>query len=153
VQNDEGQNRAILDNNYKFSFRGVEKVEGRTVYVYSLKPRHKDPGRFKGEIFIDAETGHLTRAEGILSKSPSWWIKSVEFTQQYTDVGDFTMPAQMQSVAQARIAGRVMVTIRHMRYEVHAVEQPISPQKTAETPDVSSRVQQPFHTRCTLGVQ
>jgi hypothetical protein len=150
VQDGEGQNRAISDSNYKFSFKGVETFQGRTFYVYTLKPRHKGPGRFKGKMFIDAETGHITRVQGILSKSPSWWIKHVEFTQRYADVEDFTMPVQMESVTEARIVGRVMVTIRHMTYEVHAVEQSKSAQNAAEVPGGSWPVQQPLQTRCTL---
>jgi hypothetical protein len=92
-------------------------------FAFALKPRRKDPGLFKGKILIDPQTGHIVRAVGRLSKSPSWWIKRVDFIQDYVDVGDFTMSAQIQSVTRARMAGRIVVNIRHSAYEVPQIEQ------------------------------
>jgi hypothetical protein len=118
-----GQRVAIVDSNYRFSYKGTEDLNGRRFYSFALKPRRKDPGLFKGKILIDPQTGHLVRAVGRLSKSPSWWIKRVDFVQDYVDVGDFTMSEQVQSVTRARIAGRILVNIRHSAYEVRQVEQ------------------------------
>ena len=118
-----GQRVAIVDSNYRFSYKGTEDLNGRRFYAFALKPRRKDPGLFKGKILIDPQTGHLVRAVGRLGKSPSWWIKRVDFVQDYVDVGDFTMSAQIQSVTRARIAGRILVNIRHSAYEVRQVEQ------------------------------
>ena len=118
-----GQRVAILESNYRFSYKGIEHLNGRPLYVFVLKPHRKDPGLFKGKILIDPQTGHLVRALGRLSKSPSWWIKRVDFIQDYVDVGDFTMSWQIQSVTLARIAGRIVVNIRHSAYEVPQIEQ------------------------------
>ena len=63
------------------------------------------------------------RAVGRLSKSPSWWIKRVDFVQDYVDVGDFTMSGQGESLTRARIAGRIVVKIQHSAYEVRQIEQ------------------------------
>jgi hypothetical protein len=92
VQKEDGLRVAIVENNYTFSFRNIEELDGRTVYAFVLKPRRKEAGLFKGKIFIDARTGHILRATVKLSQSPSWWIKRVDFTQDYIDVGEFTMP-------------------------------------------------------------
>lgn len=119
-----GQSFAILDVNYRFSYKGIEHLNGRPLYAFALKPHRKDPGLFKGKILIDPQTGHLVRALGRLSKSPSWWIKRVDFIQDYVDVGDFTMSWQIHSVTLARIAGRIVVNIRHSAYEVPQIEQP-----------------------------
>jgi hypothetical protein len=118
-----GQRVAIVDSNYRFSYKGTEDLNGRRLYAFALKPRRKDLGLFKGKILIDPQTGHLVRGVGRISKSPSWWIKRVDFVQDYVDVGDFTMPGQVQSVTRARIAGRILVNIRHSAYEVPQVEQ------------------------------
>ena len=104
-----GQTVAIAESNYRFSYKGIEDLSGRRLYAFALKPRRKDPGLFKGKILIDPQTGHIVRALGRLSKSPSWWIKRVDFIQDYVDVGDFTMSGQVQSVTRARIAGRIVV--------------------------------------------
>jgi len=118
-----GPRVAILESNYRFSYKGIEDLNGRPLYAFALKPRRKDPGLFKGKILIDPQIGHIVRAVGRLSKSPSWWIKRVDFIQDYVDVGDFTMSAQIQSIARARIAGRIIVNIRHSAYEVPPIEQ------------------------------
>jgi hypothetical protein len=55
-----------------------------------------------------------------VSKSPSWWVKRIDFTQDYADIGDFTLPVQVSSVTEARIVGRVIVTIRHTGYQVRS---------------------------------
>ena len=118
-----GQRVAIAENNYRFSYKGTEDLNGRRLYAFALKPHRRDPGLFKGKILIDPQTGHIVRGVGRLSKSPSWWIKRVDFIQDYVDVGDFTMSGQVQSVTRARIAGRVVVNIRHSAYEVPQIEQ------------------------------
>jgi hypothetical protein len=118
-----GQRVAILESNYRFSYKGIEDLNGRPLYEFALKPHRKDPGLFKGKILIDPQTGHIVRAVGRLSKSPSWWVKRVDFIQDYVDVGDFTMSAQIQSVTRARIAGRIVVNVRHSAYEVPQIEQ------------------------------
>jgi hypothetical protein len=123
AEKETGQRSAILESNYRFSYKGIEELNGRLLYAFALKPHHKDPGLFKGKILIDPQTGHIVRAVGRLSKSPSWWIKRVDFIQDYVDVGDFTMSAQIQSVTRARIAGRIVVNIRHSAYEVPQIEQ------------------------------
>jgi hypothetical protein len=118
-----GQRVAIVDSNYRFTYKGTEDLNGRRLYAFALKPRRKDPGLFKGQILLDPQAGHIVRAVGRLSKSPSWWIKQVDFVQDYVDVGDFTMSGQVQSVTRARIAGRILVNIRHSAYEVPQIEQ------------------------------
>jgi hypothetical protein len=123
VEKKTGQRVAILESNYRFSYKGIEDLNGRPLYAFALKPHRKDPGLFKGKILIDPQTGHIVRAVGRLSKSPSWWIKRVDFVQDYVDVGDFTMSGRLQSVTRARIAGRIVVNIRHSAYEVPQIEQ------------------------------
>ena len=117
------QRVAIAEGNYRFSYKGTEDLNGRRLYAFALKPRRKDPGLFKGKILIDPRTGHIVRAVGRLSKSPSWWIKRVDFIQDYVDIGDFTMSGQIQSITRARIAGRIVVNIRHSAYEVRQIEE------------------------------
>ena len=123
TEKETGQRSAILESNYRFSYKGIEELNGRLLYAFALKPHHKDPGLFKGKILIDPQTGHIVRAVGRLSKSPSWWIKRVDFIQDYVDIGDFTMSGQIQSITRARIAGRIVVDIRHSSYEVPQIEQ------------------------------
>jgi hypothetical protein len=117
VQKDDGALTAISDKNYKFSYKGTDHVSGRLVHVYHLKPRKKHPGLFKGRIYLDAYTGSLVRAEGQVVKSPSLFIKKLEFVQDYADIGDFTFPSHIHTDAMARVIGRAIVDITHRDYQ------------------------------------
>jgi hypothetical protein len=123
VQKQGGSTIAIVESNYRFFFRDIEDLDGRKVYVFMLKPRRKESGLFKGKIFIDAQTGHVVRATGKLSKSPSWWIKRVDFTQDYIDIGEFTMPREIRLHTQVRIIGPVAIVIQHTSYQLHSIEE------------------------------
>jgi len=118
VEKDDPSLNALSAANYKFSYKGTSQLEGRVVHVYHVKPRHNRPGLFKGRIYLDAFTGSMIRAEGRLAKSPSIFLKQVEFVQDYADVDEFTLPLHMHSDAKARIVGRVVVDIQYSDYHV-----------------------------------
>jgi len=117
VKQDDGALTAVTSKNYKFSYKGTNTVNARMVHVYQVKPRSKRPGLFKGHIYIDAYTGSLVRAEGGVVKSPSFFVKKIEFVQDYADVGNFTFPAHIHSEALARVIGRTIVDIYQRDYQ------------------------------------
>lgn len=129
VQKDDPSLTAITAANYKFSYKGASRVQDRLVHIYQLKPNRKRPGLFKGRIYLDAHTGTLVRAEGSIVKSPSFFVKHIEFWQDYADVQSFTLPVHIHSEAKARIVGRTIVDIVHRDYQpvpatsVQAVQQ------------------------------
>ena len=113
LQKDQPGQIAINDQNYKMSYKGSDCVSGRLVHVFQVKPRHKRPGLFKGRIFLDSFTGSIVRAEGRMVKSPSMFVKNINFVQDYADVGSFTFPTSIRSEAKTRLIGRVMVNMSH----------------------------------------
>jgi len=131
VQKDEPGQTAINNHNYKFAYKGDEMLQGRLVHVFHLKPRKNRPGLFKGRIFVDAYTGTLARAEGRMVKSPSLFIKDINFAQDYADVDGFTFPVRMHSQAKARIIGRVIVDVVHRDYRA------VPASEVAATPDAA----------------
>jgi hypothetical protein len=120
VQKGNPEASAINEANYKFNYKGTEELNGRLMHVFQLKPRRKDPSLFKGKIFVDAYTGSLRRAEGTVSKSPSFFVRKIEFVQDFDDISGFTMPVSMRSTAKARIIGKTIVNVFHRAYNVHA---------------------------------
>lgn len=118
LQKDDLSMTALSPANYKFSYKGTSDVDGRTVHVFQVKPRKKRAGLFKGRIFLDAYSGSLVRAEGNAVKSPSFFIKKVEFVQDYADVNGFTLPTHVHSEARARIVGRAIVDIYQRDYQI-----------------------------------
>ena len=123
VQKGEGALTAITADNYKYSFKGVEVLDGHLMYTYHVKPRHKRMWLFKGRILIDAATGRLRRAEGAMVKAPSLFVKKIEFVQDYADFGPFSLPTHVHSVAQTRLLGRAVVDVYHERYEAKSMAQ------------------------------
>lgn len=122
-QEDAGQT-AINKNNYKFSYKGSAQVNGRLAHIFHVKPRQKRPGLFKGRIALDAYTGSLVRAEGTVVKSPSFFVKKIEFVQDYANFGDFTFPIHIHSNALARVIGHAIVDVYHRNYQPVAVGAP-----------------------------
>jgi hypothetical protein len=117
VQKDDPALNAISPANYKFSYKGTNEFQGRMVHVYQLKPRQKRVGLFKSRIYVDAYTGSLVRAEGRPAKSPSLFVKKLDFVQDYADIGPFTLPVHIHSEATARIVGRAIVDIYQRDYQ------------------------------------
>jgi hypothetical protein len=108
---------AIIPANYKFSYKGTAQVAGRDTYVYQLKPHKNRVGLFKGRVFLDASTGSLVRTEGKIVKSPSFFVKNIEFLQDFADFGRFTFPVRLHSEATARIVGRTIVDIENRDFQ------------------------------------
>ena len=121
VQKGEGAQTAITSDNYKFSWKGVDTLDGRTFYRYQVKPRQKRPGLFKGFILVDAAAGRLRRAEGTMVKSPSLFVKKIEFVQDYAEYGPFSLPVHIHSVAKTRLVGQAVVEIYHSGYQAKTV--------------------------------
>ena len=112
----DGAQTAISERNYKFTYKGEEEIAGRAVHVYQVKPRANLPGLFKGHVYLDVRSGALLRAEGKLAKSPSFFIKKIDFVTDYADLAGFSVPIRIHSEADARIVGRVVMDIATTGY-------------------------------------
>jgi hypothetical protein len=108
---------AISSENYKFSYKGMQQLGGATVHVYEVKPKEKRVGLFRGKIFVESSSGRLVRAQGTFVKSPSFFIKKIQFVQDYARVGDFTLPTHLHSEAETRLVGKTIVDITHTGYQ------------------------------------
>lgn len=117
VQKDDPDATALRPENYKFSYKGTTQVAGRALHSYQVKPRKKRVGLFKGHILLDASTGSLVRAEGRVVKSPSLFVKKIDFVQEYADFDGFTLPVHMHSEARATPVGRTIVDIVNRDYQ------------------------------------
>ena len=68
TEKQDGAQTAITERNYKFTYKGESEIDGRSVHVYSVKPRTNVPGLFKGHVYLDVLTGAMLRAEGKLEQ-------------------------------------------------------------------------------------
>lgn len=115
---DEGAT-AISEQNYKLSYKGTETLNDHQALVFHVKPRRKVPGLFKGRIFLDASTGSMLRMEGAIVKSPSFFVRDINFVQDFEDVQGFTLPTELHTTARARMVGHTVVNVIHRSYKLH----------------------------------
>lgn len=126
VTKGESVQTAITAANYKFSYKGQEEIDGRSLHVFQVKPRTKRPGLFKGRIYLDSNTGSLRRTEGTLVKTQSLFIKKIDFVQDYADLQGYTLPVHARSVAKTRLVGRAVVEIATGGYDLSSGNADIS---------------------------
>ena len=117
IQKDDSSLTALSSANYKFSYKGRNQIGNQLVHIYQVKPRKKRVGLFKGRIYLSTETGNLVRAEGTLAKSPSFFIRKIDFVQDYADVNSFTFPVHVHSEASTRLVGRTVVDMFQSDYQ------------------------------------
>jgi len=123
----ESTRTAINQANYKFSYKGIGEIDDRPMHVFHVKPRAKRPGLFKGRIYLDARTGSLRRAEGTLVKTQSFFLKRIEFVQDYADINGYTLPVHASSVAKTRLLGRALVEIATDDYNLSSAAASATP--------------------------
>ncbi len=114
----------INPKNYKFKYKRTEAFNGRPVYVFELNPRKKRLGLFKGELWIDQETALPVRESGIFVKSPSIFLKKVNFVRTYAMVNGAAIPEHIESTVESRIAGKAELDIRYTNFAPEAPAQP-----------------------------
>ena len=120
ADNAQSADLAVTPANYKFSYKGRSVFEGRPVHIFQVTPRKKLAGLFKGEIRIDAATYLPVQESGYLVKSPSIWLKRVEFVRTYEIRNGLSLPLQEQDVAEVRLAGKVEMTVDYSNYSAEA---------------------------------
>ena len=107
---------AVNAVNYKFLYKGRNSLDGRLVHVFQVKPRKKRSGLFKGYIYLDASTCALVRAEGKPVRSPSFFVKKIQFIRDYANILSTTLPVRVHFEAHARIVGRTVVDVLYRDY-------------------------------------
>ena len=96
--------RASLDaKNYAFEDGGLTDSGLRRIL---LNPVKKSDGLIDGSLLIDPESGLLTRMQGRLLKSPSFWLRDIDVTWKFAHVGGHIVPVEMTSTGRVRMFGR-----------------------------------------------
>ncbi len=107
---------AISPANYKFKLKGEMDRKGRRVEILQISPRKKAIGLFKGELWVDAETGMPVRESGQFVKSPSVFLKKIAFVRDYELQDGVSIPAHIESTVDTRIAGRAELEINFSNF-------------------------------------
>ena len=112
----DGQNFSITPENYKFKYKGVEDRDGRNVYILHVTPRHKKIGLFKGELWVDAQTYLPVREAGFFVKTPSIFLKKMQFVRVYDIQNGVAIPQRMESKADVRFIGPVELNVNYFKF-------------------------------------
>ncbi|HEY6391231.1 MAG TPA: hypothetical protein VIX89_08140 [Bryobacteraceae bacterium] len=107
---------AITPENYKFKYKGTEALYGREVYVMHVTPKHKKVGLFKGELWLDAETGMPVRESGSFVKSPSIFLKKMQFVQMFEMQNGVSIPQRLESKVEVRFFGPVELNVNYLKF-------------------------------------
>jgi hypothetical protein len=113
---EEGPSRSITPENYKFKYKRADELNGRQVYVLHVTPRHNKVGLFKGEVWLDAETYMPVRESGSFVKSPSIFLKKVQFVRDYEIQNGVSIPQRLASKADVRFIGPVELNIHYASF-------------------------------------
>ncbi|MGB9610315.1 MAG: hypothetical protein ACPL7M_05025 [Bryobacteraceae bacterium] len=105
-------NVAVTPANYKFKYKGERERDGRIAHVFEVTPRKKRQGLFKGEIWIDSETALTVYETGRFVKSPSVFLKKVEFSREYAILDGVAIPKTMQTSIETRFWGPAQLDIQ-----------------------------------------
>ena len=108
--------RASLDaNNYTFENGGTTS-DGLQRIV--MKPAKKADGIVNGHLLFNPETGLVSRIEGRLVKSPSFWVRDVDIAYTFAHLNGHILPIDVTSAGRVRLLGR---STFHMSYEYVSV--------------------------------
>jgi hypothetical protein len=99
----EPQKSSFNHDNYLFD-AGESAPDG--LAAVGVRPKRKDVLLVEGAIFVQPSDGELSRIEGKLSKTPSFWTRRVDVVRRYERKGGVRVPVGIESVAHVLIAGR-----------------------------------------------
>ena len=113
---------AVTPLNYKFKYKGMNRIAGRDVHVFEVSPKQKREGLFKGEVWIDARTFLKVQESGYLVKNPSIFLKKVAFIRKYDIRDGISVPRQVQSVVDVRFVGKAELTVDFSNFSIDALK-------------------------------
>jgi hypothetical protein len=110
------QDISVTPDNYKFHLKTSISQAGHRTYVFQVTPKRKAVGLFKGELWLDGETGMPLRESGELVKNPSIFLKKVVFVHDYQLKDGVSIPKHIESTVDTRIAGRAQLEIEFTNF-------------------------------------
>jgi hypothetical protein len=102
---DKATGTGVTRQNYSFTYDKTSDYNGLVAYVYRLKPKRKRVGLFKGELWLTASTAAPLRLWGDFVKSPSIFIRSFRFVEDYQNLNQCFQPLRLLLTVQTRMAG------------------------------------------------
>ena len=109
----------ITPENYTFEIVGTERIGSSNCSVVHAVPKRKQTDLFEGKIWIDNQDFAIVKITGHLAKSPSFWIKRVDFLRNYQKIDGFWLLSREEAVSDVRIFGKETLTVDYQNYAVN----------------------------------
>jgi hypothetical protein len=103
---------AITPSHYKFRFARTVEQAHRPVDVFQLYPKRRQLGLFKGELWLDSQTGLPVRESGFFVKNASVFVRRIVFVRDYEMQDCIAIPRQIISTVDTRLVGRAELSIQ-----------------------------------------
>jgi hypothetical protein len=107
---------AVTPANYRFQLKGRLTQGGRAIDILQLSPKKNRVGLFKGELWLDADSGMPVKMSGRWVKSPSVFVKKVEFVQEFALQNGVSLPSHIESTVDTRVVGRAELSINFTNF-------------------------------------
>ncbi len=111
----------ITPENYTLEIIGKDRIGSFDCSVVHAIPKRKETDLFEGKIWIDNQDFAIVKIAGHLAKSPSFWIKHVDFVRDYRKIDGFWLLSREEAVSAVRIYGKETLTIDYEGYTVNGV--------------------------------
>jgi len=101
----------VTREDYSFLYDRTSTYNGLVAYVFRLKPMQKRVGLFEGELWLDATTAAPLRLWGDFVKSPSSFVRTFRFVQDYQRIGQCFQALRLLLTVETRITGTVEMAV------------------------------------------
>ncbi len=111
----------ITPQNYTLDVVGTDRIGNSDCSVVHAVPKRKEMDLFEGKIWIDNQDFAIVRITGHLAKSPSFWIKQVDFVRDYQKIDGFWLLSREEAVSAITIFGKETLTVDYQNYTVNGL--------------------------------
>lgn len=124
---------AITEENYSFALLGHQDVDGSDCFVLSIRPKRDTKDLIRGRAWVDAQSFNLRRIEGSPVKNPSWWVKHVDLTLQFSQIMGMWLQTALTARAEIRLFGQRVLTAQDLQYDTPEITAAAQDQKQQQT--------------------
>jgi hypothetical protein len=111
----------ITQDNYALDVVGTDRIGNSDCSVVHAVPKRKEIDLFEGKVWIDNQDFAIVKITGHLAKSPSFWIKQVDFVRDYQKIDGFWLLSREEAVSAIRIFGKETLTVDYQNYTVNGL--------------------------------
>jgi hypothetical protein len=121
VRTNRDQDSLITPENYALDVVGTDRIGNSDCSVVHAVPKRKEIDLLEGKLWIDNQDFAIVKITGHLAKSPSSWIKQVDFVRDYQKIDGFWLLSREEAVSAIRIFGKETLTVDYQNYTVNKV--------------------------------